>query len=403
MAFASGTVTFKRFFVQGELLDRADEDLISRLADNAIDRAGLQTADHTWFGWSTGDHILDTRFDFAKNVVADGLHFAMRVDTNKPPTDLVRSYQRINEQSMLEASGREFLSKAEKREAREQARSRADSEAQAGTFRRMKQIPVFWDFRRNEVYLGGAASNVVDHFMLLFQQTFDRSLTAGSSGELAARWAQRTGENAAYDQCRPACFINPPDGAEIQDELLNPAEGRSHDFLGTEWLTWLWYATQVESPDITTGQGHPVTVLFEKTMQMECAFKVTGNLGVTADNPIRLAESPVALATGKRPVKTGLQLAVQGDAFGLTVRGDAMNFSGVMLPPPEDTKSPRELFEERMDHLRHLIEAMDTLYVAFLKRRLTSKWSQTLTAMRNWIAAGHHATGHEPAALSAAS
>ena len=42
----------------------------------------------------------------------------MRIDTNKPPGDLVRSYQKQAEEAMLEASGREFLSKSERKAGR---------------------------------------------------------------------------------------------------------------------------------------------------------------------------------------------------------------------------------------------------------------------------------------------
>ncbi len=403
MGFASGAVTFKRFAVQGGLLDRVDEDLIERLAAYSINADSIQTADRTCYGWVTGTHILDTRFDLAKNAVADGLHFALRIDTNKPPADLVRSYQRMNEEAVLEAEGRDFLSKAQRREAREKAVAQADAEARKGVFRRMKQLPVFWDLRRGEVYLGGASPTAVEQFMTLFHTTFDRAVTPLSAGEMAARWAGRTGEAGAFDDCRPAHFVSPPHGAPRDDELVNPAEGRSRDFLGAEWLAWLWYASHVESPTVQVGQGRSVTVLFERSLQLECAFEMNGTLTISADGPTRLPESPVALAGGKRPVRAGLQIAVNGDAYSLTVRGDAMNFTGLRLPPPEaDNVGPREILEDRVEHLRHAIEAMDGLYAAFLKRRLSTKWSQTLSAMRSWVAAG--ASGDQGAmGLTAAS
>jgi len=402
MGFASGAVTFKRFFVQGPGIDRVDESFLEKLAAHAIDADSVQTADQQVFGWAAGEHILDTQFDWSKNVIADGLYFAMRIDTNKPPAELVRSYQKMNERATLEASGREFLSKTERREAREQARARADAEARSGAFRRMKQVPVFWDFNRREVYLGSSASSAVDHFMLLFRQTFDRGVVPASSGEMAARWAARAGEGTALDRCRPAHFIKPPEGVETPDETFSTGEGRGLDFLGTEWLTWLWYASHVESPEVKTGQGHTVTVLFEKSLQLECAFKISGSLTILAGGPTRLPEAPVAVAGGKRPVRAGLQIAVLGDVFGFTIRGDAMNVSSVQLPPVEEPGRPRAVFEERMDHLRHFTDTIDALYAAFLKRRLSSKWPKTLAAVRTWVAAGRHA-GQMPAELGAAS
>jgi len=391
MGFASGTVTFKRFTVQGQLLDNADEGLLEKLAAHAINADALQTMDQTFYGWTTGEHILDTRFDLAKNFVADGLHFALRIDTNKPPADLVRSYQAMHEQAILEAAGKDFLSKVERREARRQAIDQADAEARAGAFRRMKQVPVFWDLKRGEVYLGSAASTTVEHFMTLFDATFERSLMPLGSGELAARWANRSGAVSAFDDCEPAHFVNPPEGGEAREEqIANLNEAGSRDFLGSEWLMWLWYASHVETPDVANARGQSVTVLFEKTLQLECAFRMSGSMALSAESPTRLPEAQVALVGGKRPVRAGLQVAVGGNVFGVAIRGDAMNFSGIKLPPPEDPKNPQAIFEERIEYIRDLIDGMDALYAAYLKRRLSPrKWPTTLNAMRNWIATGN--------------
>lgn len=393
MGFASGAITFKRFFVNGEAFARVDDDLLERVSARSITKDPITTADKTEIGWTTGEHILDTRFDYAKNALADGLHFAMRIDTNKPPADLVRGYQRLNEQAMLEASGREFLSKAERREAREQALSRADKEARSGQFRKMKAVPVFFDLKRNEVYLGTAGSSVVDQFTVLFRETFDRGVVAASSGEMASRWSALAGETRSFDDCEPVHFVTPPEGAELATVEFAGTEGRSKDFLGTEWLTWLWYVTQAEAPEITTQIGQSVTVLFEKAMQLECAYKINGSVSISSEAPARQGETPVALAAGKRPVKAGLQIASQSELFGVTIRGDAMNYSGVQVTTPEDVKDPRALFEDRIDKLRSLVDAVGDLYTAFLRRRLSNKWNQSLSAMRTYIAGSEHKAG----------
>lgn len=389
MGFSGGSITFKRFIVQGDAPPRVDEDLLEQLSARAMGRDSIQTADHTDMGWITGEHILDSNFTFAKNSLDDGLSFALRIDTNKPPSDLVRSYQRQNEAAALEASGREFLSKAERRQAREQALSRADAEARAGAFRKMKQVPVFWDLKRGEVYLGATGTTIAEPFMTLFQMTFEKTLIPVSSGELAARWAAHAGEVRAYDDCKPAYFVQPPDGAASDQDF--EGEGRAKDFLGTEWLVWLWYTSQVESAQITTQIGQSVTVLFEKAVQMECAFGISGKLAIQADDPTHLPESSVALAEGKRPVRVGMQIAAGGESFGLNLRGDVMHYSGVQLPAPDEASStPRAIFEDRIEKLRTMIQACDDLHTAFIRKRLSNRWPQALNAIRAWIAAGRH-------------
>jgi hypothetical protein len=400
MAFASGSITFKRFVVQGEAPQRVDETVIEQLSARGMGRDSMQMADHSEFGWITGDHVFDTDFTFEKNSVADGLSFSMRIDTNKAPTDLVRAYQRQNEQAMLEASGREFLSKAEKREAREQAKARAENEAHAGAFRRIKQVPAFWDLKRNEVYLAATGSTIVEPFMTLFRMTFGPMLIPVSSGELAARWSATAGEARAFDDCKPAFFVQPPDGAATDANF----EGEPHnkDFLGTEWLTWLWYTSQVESAQVTTQLGHSVTVMFEKSMNLDCAFGVTGKLTAQADDPARMPEALMALASGKRPIKAGLQVGTAGESFSLNLRGDVMHYGGVQLPAPDEAGSPRAVFEDRMDKLRDMLAACDDLYTAFIRKRLSNRWPQTLNAIRAWVAGGRHQGSGETAASASA-
>jgi hypothetical protein len=395
MAFAHGSIAFKRFYIQGNAPKAVDDELLDALAGRAFTANPLRSGDHTESGWTTGQHLLDTRFNRAKNAVADGLHFAIRVDTTKPPADLVRSYQQINEETMLEASGREFLNKTERREARAQALAQADKEARAGAFRRSRQTPAFWDLKRNEVVLGGTSPTLADQFMLLFRETFDRPLTPATSGEMAARWSGLSGTTHEYDHARPSYFIKPPAESDSAENDPSRFDVQSRDYLGTEWLMWLWYTSHVESPEVLTGLGQSVPIFFSRALQLECAFKLTGTTTISAEGPTQLPEATVALAGGKRPVRVGLQIDLHGDPVGLTLRGDKMHFTSVTLPPPAEAQDPRVLFEERIDHLRDLIETTNDLYHAFLKKRLSSKWPQTLQAIRTWVA-GHRRIEPQP-------
>lgn len=387
MAFASGSMTFKRFYVSGEGFPRVDDDVLKLLADHAHGADSIRTSDNTEIGWTSGEHLLDTHFDYAKNAIADGLHFALRVDSNKAPADLVHGYQRQAEETMLEASGRAFLTKGERKEAREQARARADAEAKAGAFRRSRAVPAFWDLKRNEVYLGATSPKLAEQFMLLFRETFDRSLMPATAGEMASHWAVKAGEARGLDDCTPAHFVNPPDGAAENPADLAAPGGSAKDFLGTEFLAWLMYTADVGSSEVTTAQGHSIAMVFEKSLQLQCAFRLSGTVSIQAEAPADLPETAVALASGKLPVKANLQIAAHGDAFSFGLRPDHMNWSGVQVPQPPEPPPPRELFEERIDHLRDLIQVVDTLYAAFLKRRLSGKWPTTLNAVRAWVAA----------------
>src|SRR5438309_9387362 len=95
MGFLSGRVTFARYKVSGPPPGIFGADHLKRLAANSAGRAKIASSDGVEVGWTAGDHILDTRFDLAKNVVNESLHFTMRVDAQKIPTDLLRAYYQI--------------------------------------------------------------------------------------------------------------------------------------------------------------------------------------------------------------------------------------------------------------------------------------------------------------------
>src|SRR4051795_4270839 len=96
MGFFSGRVTFVRFRVKGASPGLFGPEHLERLEAHAIGKQRTAASDGVECGWIAGDHILDTKFDLAKNIVNDPLHFAIRIDTNKLPSDLLRAYAAVD-------------------------------------------------------------------------------------------------------------------------------------------------------------------------------------------------------------------------------------------------------------------------------------------------------------------
>src|SRR5438552_11699870 len=124
MGFFSGRVAFLRQRVHGRSVRQFGPDHLERLAEHAIGTQRLAAADGVEAGWIAGDHILDTRFELAKNVVNDTLQFALRVDSQKVPADLLRAYVQVELEGLAAANPGGQPSARQKREARESARER---------------------------------------------------------------------------------------------------------------------------------------------------------------------------------------------------------------------------------------------------------------------------------------
>src|SRR5262245_27304316 len=100
MGFFTGRVTFLRYRVDGTAPKLFGPEHLDQLASRAIGKQQTESKDGVAAGWIAGDDILDLGFDLAKNVIADTLHFALRLDTQKLPADLLRAYARAELQAL---------------------------------------------------------------------------------------------------------------------------------------------------------------------------------------------------------------------------------------------------------------------------------------------------------------
>ena len=117
------------------LATQEQEVQLAKLEDAMIGRQKVATADGSQFGWIAGDHILDTRFDLAKNIINDSLQFALRVDEIKIPSDLLRAYYFVELEALASQNPSGHASAKQKREARQVAKERLEREASDGRTR----------------------------------------------------------------------------------------------------------------------------------------------------------------------------------------------------------------------------------------------------------------------------
>ena len=130
MGFMNGRVSYTRFRVLGKNPLPFGPEHLERVEANAIGkRDNGDSADGVSVGWAGGDHVLDVSFDLAKNVVDDALQLAVRVDGDKIPSDLLKAYEQMELQSRAALNPSGFATKAQKVEAKEAAKIRAEAEA----------------------------------------------------------------------------------------------------------------------------------------------------------------------------------------------------------------------------------------------------------------------------------
>jgi hypothetical protein len=380
MAFFTGRLSYLRFKVSGAAPGTFGPEHLERLERNRIGIQRVAAADGIEAGWSGGEHILDTKFDLAKNVVNDTLQFALRVDANKIPSDLVRAYAAIELQALAAKNPTGRPSNRQRREARDTARQRIEDEAKDGRFLRRKAYPVLWDAVSNELLVGTTSLSIIDRLYQLFEQTFAQKFEMLTSGVLSYRLAESRNQARGVEDATPSAFL-PGLSATAVSWIMDDT---SKDFLGNEFLLWLWWYLENEDDTLKLSDGSEVTVMMSSTLALECPRGQTGRESITHEGPTRLPEARRAIQSGKLPRKAGLTVVRHSAQYDLTLSAENLAVSGAKIPAPESSEEHARL-EERVTQIRHLIETLDLMIDAFGIKRASDNWGKELARMQKWL------------------
>ncbi|MCK4340498.1 MAG: hypothetical protein KAY37_02090 [Phycisphaerae bacterium] len=382
MAFASGPVSFLRFMIDGSLPTDITDKLVQAVNSRAFGKSGVQS-DGTQSGWIGPRHLFET--EIAAEHIACGpfVHLAVRIDRLKAPANVVKAYIRLEEETALQTGGREFLNRGEKRQAREAALIRADQETRAGGFRRMKAYPLLIDLEHQMVYLGNSGPSVADKVMQLFYDTFGRGLEPVDPERVAVRIMERARKTRALESLTPFTLVTPPEG---YGEAAVGFAGTDLNFLGKEFLTWLWYRIDADEGPLKVRTGDEVTVMIDKIVRLKCDFGLTGTDVITADSPANLPEARAALRIGKQPTKMGLIVGAPAGEFRFTLDGMRLAVSGLTLPEDETEQDVRARLEQRFESITDVANLLDALFEMFLLSRTDRNWSRDLRSMSAWAA-----------------
>jgi hypothetical protein len=385
MGFASGSVSFRRFAVVGKQPKSIEQSLLDKLSENALRPTEMGVPEEIEYGWSGGRHVLDDKFGFDSNVFADALFFGLKIETNKVPGDLKRAYQQMEEDALAKGNKSGFISKSQKKDAKSTVQQKVEDEMRGGRFRRSKVLPVLWDLPTQTVY-AAASGKKFEMLAELFQRTFELDLLPLSAGALALRTLEPHGRRRDYEDLRPTRFVTGPEGEGQYPEYPWVAKGpEPKDFVGNEFLLWLWYEAERKDGEIKTDDGKEVTIFIDRQLDMDCAYGQTGKDGLRGDGPCRMPEARDALRSGKVPRKAGMLINVSKMDFSLSLNPETFGVGTAKLPEVEDAETPRVLFEERIALLRDLSKTLDGLFGTFMKVRASSSWEGQVNSMRRWI------------------
>ncbi|HBE68731.1 MAG TPA: hypothetical protein DDW52_11350 [Planctomycetaceae bacterium] len=380
MPFLSGSASFERFVVRqfsDSSFSQQHVDVLEKFSSQSMPRFADQEA-HV--GYAGGEHLLDNAFDLGKNLIDDQLHCSVRIEIDQIPSALKNAWLKMELAAVAADNSSGRPTRKQRQEAKETIQARCEEELATGKYRRMQHYPILWDPQESELFVSGSSASVLGFVADLIERSFDVQLDRQSAGAVAQAWARDAGMISQLEDLHPECFV--PDVSYSDVAWANEHSDRP-DYLGNEFLLWLWWHGQEIGDAIDLGDGNEVVFMFSKTLMLECPIAENGKETISSDSPIVLAEARQAIQTGKLPRKAGLQLVASGEQYEFVLQAETLGVSGAKVQRDDSENSFSR--EDRVNSIRNLRSTIDSLFGAFLERRVGEAWQADASAIAAWL------------------
>ncbi len=379
MPFLAGSLGFERFSIEGFDASQFTDEHIELLASHPAGNVETSSTENIHVGFLGGSHLFDQIFDLDKNVINEAVHCSVRIDTNQVPSAIRKAWLQMEIEAIAKDSPDGNVTRSQRKEAKEAMEQRCEVEAASGKYRKMQSFPFLWDVPRSLLYFGGSAGTASGHCMDLVARVFGVELHHISAGGVAKQWATDNDRVAEVDDLMPANFVaTKPFGSVV---WMNE-HSQAPDFLGNEFLLWLWWYLETESNTLTLVDQTEVTVMMTKTLSLECPTGEDGKDSLSSDSPVRLPEAKQAARSGKLPRKSGMTVIRDGQQFDLVLQAESFGISGAKIHIDEDDEFDAD---DRIDAIRTLSETVDQMFHVFLERRTSEQWESDLESIIQWL------------------
>lgn len=164
---------------------------------------------------------------------------------------------------------------------------------------------------------------------------------------------------------------------------------RENTIIGQDFLTWLWYKTEGETPLFTNKDGHTFHVNMEQRISVQ-GGEGEGKETASVSSPRgELTEAKTGLRTGKKVNKAQLRFELDQDEWLMQLKADDFSMGGFKTPKintkDEEGDDPDAKFLEKIYLLEKCLHMLDTVFTVFLKIRLSKEWEAEADKLKDWI------------------
>lgn len=358
MPFESGTfaLTICR------LSKKMPEDHLARFA---AANAGMldQVKDEPVIGWVSGRHLLEYKIDEETGICGGHIHLAMRKAERKVPGSLLKAICKREELVYMQANKTAGVPSKVRKEIKAEAIEKNLLKMPPS----ISGVPFVIDMAEEIAYVGTTSAAQLDELIALFLKTHDVELLPLSFDDMMFRFFQTDSGSLPM-----LTFAGPSGDCEATP--------------GRDFLTWLWYQSEVNGAKLNVGNFGDFEVMIEGplTLAFAAEAKGAGETTVKKGCPMKSAEVKSALSVGKKLKKAKLTLTRGEDIWAGSFDADKFCFSGLALPEGEEMES-NSRFAERITNLYILQTALQEYFKTFAESIMSDEGKAVEKKIKKWI------------------
>ena len=162
-----------------------------------------------------------------------------------------------------------------------------------------------------------------------------------------------------------------------------------YQFLGEEFLTWLWYVIEKDQNLIKNFDKDFVALEIGNRIVFENRRKESGERITIKGDGASLEEGILTLKKGALVTELNVVYKSAELSWQFTLKGESLNISSLNIPNtglPESDENLEGFVLEKIFLYDKILNLLENIFTHFVKIRLSNRWQNKMVPeIRNWI------------------
>ncbi|WP_320170444.1 hypothetical protein [Maridesulfovibrio sp.] len=176
-------------------------------------------------------------------------------------------------------------------------------------------------------------------------------------------------------------------------DLLMLAE-RENTLLGQDFLTWLWFKSEINDGMFEQENGERFMLYMEQRMSVQGGDGENVDTATVNSASGDMTEVLYGLRTGKKVTRAQLKMEIDENVWQVQIKAEDFAMGGLKTPKvdmkDEEGDDPDGKFLEKIYLIEKCMTLFDRVFKEFITLRISEQWQDEVAKFRHWLREGEN-------------